>query len=299
MDEANGMRVFLTGGTGLIGSGVLAALLAAGNRVTALARSDASAEALAAAGADPLRGDLDDREVLAAAARDADAVVHAGSPGDASSARVDVGVVDTVLAALRGTGKAYLHTSGVWVYGDGELTEDTPVDPGALSAWRQPLNDRVRSAAADGVRGVVIAPGIVYGRGGGIPRLVRSGPRAEDGALRLPGRGEQRWTTVHTADLGRLYALALAHAAPGTYYLAASGDNPTVREIGAAASVGAGGDGRVVGSSPEESRSLYGPIAAGLLLDQRATGDRARAELGWRPTAPTLLEDLACGSYAG
>ncbi|KAE8764079.1 NAD-dependent epimerase/dehydratase family protein [Georgenia thermotolerans] len=287
------MQVFLTGGTGLIGSGVLAALLADGHRVTALARSDAAAEALAAVGADPLRGDAADRELLAAAARAADGVVHT-----ASSAATDAGVLDAVLGALAGTGKPYVHTSGVWTYAGGALEEDTPADPGAVAAWRLPLDARVRAAADAGVRSVIIAPGIVYGRGAGMPRVIRSGPRTPDGALCLPGSGEQRWTTVHTADLGRLYARALTTAAAGSYYLGVSGANPTVRQIGEAADRGAGGSGRVVRSSAADTAAAFGPLAGPFQLDQHATGVRARAELGWRPVEPSLLEELEFGSYA-
>jgi nucleoside-diphosphate-sugar epimerase len=288
------MHVFLTGGTGLIGSGVLAALLAHGHQVSALARTETSATALQEAGATAVRGDVADAEVLAAAARAADGVVHT-----ASTAPGDPGVLDAVLGALAGTGKPYVHTSGVWTYGSGLLDEDTPVDPGCLPAWRLPLNARVRAAAANGVRSVIVAPGIVYGRGAGLPTTIRSGPRTPDGALRLPGSGEQRWTTVHTDDLGRLYALALTRAAAGSYYLGVSGDNPTVREIGVAADRGAGGNGRVAPSSVETTGARHGALAGPFLLDQHATGKKARAELGWQPVEPSLLHDLEFGSYAG
>jgi nucleoside-diphosphate-sugar epimerase len=161
-----------------------------------------------------------------------------------------------------------------------------------------PLDARVRAAAADGVRGVVIAPGIVHGYGGGLPNVVRQGPRTPDGALVLLGSGEQHWTTVHADDLGRLYALALARAEAGSCYLGASGLNPTVREIGEAADRGLGGEGRVAASTVEETVARLGPLAEALLLDQQATGEHARRELGWEPTGIGLLEDLETGSYA-
>ncbi|MGY1812314.1 NAD-dependent epimerase/dehydratase family protein [Blastococcus sp. SYSU D00820] len=292
------MDVFLTGGTGLVGSAVLRSLLSDGHSVTALARSQAAAGRLSAAGATVLHGDVADAGLLAAAARDADAVVHTAAAGDGRDAERDTTLLDAVLPVLAGTGKAYVHTSGVWVHGSGTFDEESPLDPPALTVWRLPLDARVRAAAADGVRSVVIAPGIVYGGGAGIPAMLRSGPRTDDGALVLPGPGDQHWTTVHADDLGRLYALALERAAAGSYYLGVSGANPTVREIGEAADRGIGGTGRVEGSTAEETEERLGLFGGALLLDQSTTGARARAELGWAPTGPALLEDLASGSYA-
>ena len=292
------MHVFLTGGSGLIGSGVLRALLADGHRVSALARSESTAGELAAAGAQVVRGDLVDLGILAAGARRADAVIHTALPGDHTNAEVDAGVVGTVLEVLAGSGKPFLHTSGVWTYGSGVLDEETPFSWTGMTAWRLPLDARVRASAADGVRGVVIAPGIVYGTGRGLPAVIRDAERTGDGALRLPGSGAQRWTTVHTADLGRLYAAALIEAAPGAYYLGVSGVNPTVREIGVAAHLGQGGDGRVQPSSHEETVRMFGPFALPFMQDQQADGRKARAELGWLPTEPSLVDELTRGSYA-
>jgi nucleoside-diphosphate-sugar epimerase len=241
-----------------------------------------------------VRGDVDDPSVLADAARNAGAFIHTAAGSDGKDAERDAALLDAVLPALAGSGKPYVHTSGVWVHGAGVVDEETPLDPPQLTAWRLPLDARVRAAAADGVRSVVIAPGIVFGRGQGLPNVVTHGPRTEEGALVLPGSGEQHWTTVYAADLGRLYARAVADAAPGSYYLGVSGQNPTVREIGAAAE----GDGRVVGEPDEATEARLGPLAGALLLDQQATGAKARAELGWEPTGPSLLEDLRSGSYA-
>jgi nucleoside-diphosphate-sugar epimerase len=292
------MDVFLTGGTGLVGSAVLRALLADGHTVHALARSDRSAGVLESAGATVVRGDVDDPSVLADAARNAGAFIHTAAGSDGKDAERDAALLDAVLPALAGTGKAYLHTSGVWVHGSGVVDETTPFDPPPLTAWRPPLDARVRAAADDGVRSVVIAPGIVFGRGQGLPNVVKNGPRTDDGALVLLGSGEQHWTTVYADDLGRLYAHAVDQAAPGSYYLGVSGQTPTVREIGEAADRGAGGDGRVVGEPDEATEARLGPLAAALLLDQQATGAKARTELGWEPTGPSLVDELSSGSYA-
>jgi len=286
------MDVFLTGGTGLVGSAVLLALLEDGHTVHALARSERSARVLASTAAVVVRGDVDDPALLAEAAGSADGFIHTAAAADGRDADRDAALLDAVLPVLAGTGKPYVHTSGVWVHGAGEIDEDTPFDPPQLTAWRLPLDARVRAAAADGVRSVVIAPGIVYGRGLGLPGLVKNGPRDGDGALVLPGSGEQHWTTVHADDLARLYVRALTDAAAGSYYLGVNGSNPTVREIGEAA-----GHGAVVPSTDEETEGRLGALAGALVLDQQASGAKARSELGWAPTGPSLLADLRSGSY--
>ncbi len=295
------MRIFLTGGTGQIGTAVLPALLARGHKVTALVRSDRSADQVATAGADPVRGDLMDADVVAEAARAADGVVHVASPGDENSAAADEAVLDAVLGALAGSGKPYVHTGGIWVHGSstGTIDEGTPMNPPQLTSWRVPLGEKVLNA--DGVRGILIAPGIVYGDGGGLPSMVAgSAPRADlaDGqAVVVPGTGEQHWTTIHVDDIGALYALAVESAPAGTYLLAASGDNPTVREIGEAASRGQGLGGRVAPEGVEATNERLGLLGEALLLDQRASGERARTLLGWKPTGRSLLDDLENGSY--
>ncbi|NHC13043.1 NAD-dependent epimerase/dehydratase family protein [Motilibacter deserti] len=291
------MHVLLTGGTGYIGSAVLRALLAGGSEVTALVRSDASAQSVAAAGAKPLVGDITDGAWVAEALRGVDAAVHAASPGNADSAAVDRAIVAAVTSAFAGTDKPYLHTGGVWVYGSNpEISEDSPLDPPALTAWRVEVERSL--LAAEGVRAGVIAPGIVYGHGAGIAALLANAPRSESGVLTAIGSGAQHWTTVHVEDLADLYVRALAALRPGAYYLGVSGQSPTVNEMLAAVARGAGLPGTVAPEDVEATRARLGAaFADALLLDQQASGAKARAELGWSPQRPSLLEELETGSY--
>ena len=284
------MDVFLTGGTGLVGSAVLTALLAEGHSVSALARSDGSAQRLEAAGATVVRGDLTDTDVLVAAAAKADGVIHTGSPGDGSNPDVDAAVVEALVPVAGG--KPWVHTSGIWIHGSNTaIDEDSPFDPPMITAWRLPLDAAVRAAG-----GSVVAPGIVYGRGGGIPAFVlMTGPQA-DGALLFPGSGDQHWVTVHTDDLAQLYVLALTGPA-GAYWLGAGGESPTVRAIAEAASHGLGLDGQVAPEPAEGTQARLGPMTEALLLDQVASGAKARQELGWEPSQRSILDDLTTGSY--
>lgn len=295
------MRIFLTGGTGQIGSAVLPQLLARGHQVTALVRSDRSADQVATAGAEPVRGDLMDGAVVAEAAGGADGIIHVASPGDENSAAADEAVLDAVLGALAGSDKPYVHTGGIWVHGSSPapVDETSPMNPPKLTTWRVPLGEKVLNA--EGVRGILIAPGIVYGDGGGLPGMLVGGPRVDvDGGqgLVVPGTGQQHWAPIHVDDIGVLYALAVESAPAGTYLLAAAGDYPTVRELGEAASRGQGLGGRIAPEGDDATNERLGLLGEALLLDQQASGERARTLLGWQPSARSLIDDLENGSYA-
>ena len=279
------MKILLTGATGTIGSAILTALLAEGDAVTALVRSPESAATVSALGATPLLGAMTDVEVVATAAAASDGVIHVASPGDETSAATEATFVDAVLGALAGTSIPFVTTGGVWVFGNGtDLTETSPWNPPALTAWRGDVEARVR---ASNVKTTIIAPALVYGPGGtGIPSLLL--PDAE-GTVRLVGDGHQHWSTVHVDDLAELYVLALKNAADDGYYLGSSGQCPTVLEIAEATAHGA----TIVPESVEESHGRFGvSFADALLLDQQASGAAARRDLGWAPHRPSLVAEL-------
>ncbi|WP_395726261.1 NAD-dependent epimerase/dehydratase family protein [Nakamurella sp.] len=287
------MKIIITGGTGFIGGAVLRQLVAHGHEVTAIVRSGAAAEAAATARATPLIGDLTDIAWLADQLGKADGAVHAATPGDASAAGFDTGVVKAVGHAFGGTGRPYLHTGGIWVYGaNPNIVEGSPFDPPALVAWRLPVE---RSLLDSDVAATVVAPGIVHGHGRGIPALVAGGPRAASGALTMIGDGSQHWVTVHVDDLAELYVLLLERGSGLGTIIGASGENPTVRQLATAAAGPAG----VLAASVSDSRTRLGDdFADALLISQQATGERARS-LGWSPSRPGLVAEFVSGSYAG
>jgi nucleoside-diphosphate-sugar epimerase len=295
-EELVTMNVFLTGATGHIGSAVLPAVITAGHAVTALVRSPEKAAAVRAAGAEVVTGDIQDLDLVRRLAASADAVIATASPGDATSSAVETAFAEAVLEGLR-PGATFLRTGGVWVHGSApDVTEETPRNAPALVAWRAKVDSRVLTAA--GIRPILIEPGTVYGNGIGIPTLVFAGERVgEPAALRLVGPGTQHWTSVHVDDLAELYVAALEKAASGSVYLGVSGDNPTARELGEAASRRLGLDGRVVAEDPAALVERLGGFGEALLLDQRATGEKARRELGWKPSRRSLLEEFAAGAY--
>jgi nucleoside-diphosphate-sugar epimerase len=281
------MRIFVTGATGYIGTAVTEKLIAAGHRVAGLARSEASAHALERLGADVVCGGLEDAPAVSAAAQAADAAIHLAFASSDEGPRLDRLAVDTILSALGGSGRPFLYTSGVWVMGNtgGHVADETtPVNPVPLVAWRPPHEQLVLNAR--GVRGIVIRPGMVYGRGGGlVGRLFHPD---EGGVVRYVGAGDNRWSFVHVDDLADLYVLAL-NAPAGSVYFAASRPAVPVQLVARAAAHGA----PVEGIPLATARRSMGEFADALALDCMVTAHKAIDELGWKPGARPVLEELA------
>ncbi len=285
------MDVLLTGGTGYIGSVVLAQLVEAGHRVTAVVRSDSAAQRVTDAGATAALGDLTDHAWLTGQLAGVDAAIHTASPGDASSPDFDGAVVAAVREAFGGTTKPYVHTSGLWIYGSGEgLDEDSPLNPPALTAWRPAVEQQVLDA--DLVASIVV-PAVVYGHGGGLPNLLVDAPRDGSGRVVLIGDGTQHWGVAHVDDVAALYVAVLESGKAQGRVLAVTDENPTVADLGEA------GGADVVGEPADATRArLAADFADALLLDQQF-GESARATaLGWSPQGPTLVSELGSGSYA-
>jgi nucleoside-diphosphate-sugar epimerase len=291
------MKVVLTGATGFIGSHVLSELQSHGHEVTAVVRDDAHATTVAARGATPAVADLYDRPALESLLRGADGAIHTASPGDATSADLDSAVVDAVTSAFDGTGKPYLQISGLWVYGTNTaISEASPFNAPALVSWKEPIESRV--LGAKGMRGTVIVSGTAYGDGGGgLPGLLLGSPRDGAGNLIMLGTGQQHWSTVHVADLADFFRRVLEDDSARGRYVIGNGVPSTVAELTNAAAVAVGAPGAVPGSDDEARARLGDYFAEVLLLDQATDAAKARADLGWRPSRPSLADDFREGSY--
>ncbi|BBX62033.1 3-beta hydroxysteroid dehydrogenase [Mycobacterium saskatchewanense] len=288
------MQIFVTGGTGTIGSAVITELLDHGHTVLALARSEASAQAVAQAGAEAFPGDLADLDALRAGAARSDGVIHLAFGRDYSSVESLARAVAEESRALQvmggelvGSDRPIAAVSGTpWVPGRPSTEADPPATDG-------PVGGRGRSVlallnlATRGVRSMAVRmPRTVHNEGkGGFAGLLTEAAR-RSGVVGYPGDGTQRWPAVHARDAAALFRLALESAPAGTSWHAVSDEGDAVRDI---ASVIGRRLGLPVETVPEEA---FGPFGAIFALDQPATSAHTRSVLGWKPTHPSLLEDL-------
>lgn len=288
------MRVFITGATGLIGTAVVADLLSAGHDVTALARSDASAAKAEAAGARAVRGSLVDLDVLRTQAEAADGVIHLAFGNDFSSPEAlarnvteESAALDALGQALVGSGKPFVTVSGTPVAAGRPSTEDDPLPTDGPVGGRSVSVGRALALADQGVRtSAVRLPRTVHDNGdGGFAGLLTQIAR-QTGTAAYPADGSQRWPAVHARDAAVLFRLALEQAPAGSAWHAVADEGDAVRDI--VAVIGRRLD-LPVAAVPADTFGPVGPIFA---VDQPSSSARTRAELGWTPTHPSLLEDL-------
>ena len=305
------MRVFVTGASGWIGSAVVPELIAAGHQVTGLARSDASAAALAAAGAEVHRGDLDDLDGLRRAAAASDGVIHLAFKHDiaftgdfAGAADADRRAVETFGEALAGTDRPLVIASGTLGLQPGRVATENDGRTSGPEASALPVGPRTRLATAQltlaladrGVRSSVVrlAP-TVHGEGdnGFMAALVAIA--RDKGASGYIGDGANRWPAVHRADAANLFRLALEKAPAGSVLHAIADQGVPIRDV--AEVIGRHLDLPVVSVTPEDAGAHFTWLAGFIGADSPASNALTRELLGWQPTHPGLIEDLDKGHY--
>jgi nucleoside-diphosphate-sugar epimerase len=302
------MKVFVTGASGHIGLPVVRELLTAGHSVVGLARSDASAAKLESAGAEVLRGTLDDLDALQAAARSADGVIHlafkhdlALTGGDFMGAvGADLRAVEALGAALEGSGKPFVNTTGTAllahsVHGRAGTEEDLAQDGGNPRAASEKLS---LAFAQRGVRTSVVrlAPTVhsSLDHHGFIPMLIAAARK--NGFAAYVGDGNNRWPAVHTLDAANLYRLALESAPAGSHLHAAADEGVPFRSLAEAIAKGLGVPAKSIPA--EQAGELLGGFVGMIAqLDNPTSSARTREVLGWKPTHAGLLADLAERHY--
>jgi nucleoside-diphosphate-sugar epimerase len=291
------MRIFVTGASGWIGSALVPELISAGHRVLGLARSDASAQTIADTGAEVLRGDLNDVDVLRAGALGSDGVIHLAfvvpSVSEAAT-QTDAKAIETFATTLAGSGKPLVISGGTLTTPGRVATErDELVAAGPIAA--RITNMRAALAAADrGVRScLVMLPRSVHGEGerhGFVPQLIAMA--RTKGVSGYIGDGASRWPAVHVKDAASLYRLAIERAPAGAVLNAVGDEGVPIREI--AEAIGRHLNLPAKSLPAEEYEGMFVRL---LGADMPASSAITQELLGWKPTHPGLIEDIEQGHY--
>jgi nucleoside-diphosphate-sugar epimerase len=295
------MRVFVTGASGWIGSAVTDELLGHGYTVIGLARSDRSAAALESKGAAVHRGSLDDLDSLAAGAARADGVIHLAFKHDftdfAGAGRTEHAAVRRMLDTLEGSGRPFLFAAGLGSAVTGRsMTEDEESPFHGADSARGGGENLALSYAARGVRPVALRfSTTVHGNGDHGFTSVLTQIAAQRGVSGYIGDGSTRWAAVHRSDAARLARLALEKAPAGSRMHAAAEEGVPSRDIAAAIGAHLGVPAESV--APADAETHFGWIGPIFGADRAGSSARTREVLGWTPTGPTLLEDIAAGAY--
>jgi nucleoside-diphosphate-sugar epimerase len=294
------MRIFVTGATGFVGSAVVADLIAAGHQVLGLARSDAAATALRAAGAEVHHGDLEDTNSLQQGAAATDGVIHTGFIHDFARFRqvceIDGRAIAALGSVLAGTDKLMIVTAGVALLASGRLATEQDAGPAPTDAYPRMSEQAAAAAAAQGARVSVVrlAPS-VHGDGdhGFVPMLINIA--RETGVSAYIGEGTNRWAAVPRRDAASLFRLALEKSMAGTNYHGIAEEGIAFREI--AEAIGRGLNLPVASIAPDKAADHFGWFTGFAGLDCAASSALTRAQLGWQPTQAGLIHDLDQGRY--
>ena len=286
------MRIFVTGATGFVGSAVVRELIDAGYQVLGLARSEASAKSLAAAGAQVHRGDLQDLESLGKGAAISDAVIHTAFIHDFSkyeaSTETDRRAIEALGSALAGSDRRLIVTSGTALVTPGRLATEDGLVSSILPRKSEQAAD---SVAAHGVNvSVVRLPPSVHGDGdhGFIPIVIRTAREKRVSAY--VGDGLNRWSAVHRLDAAHLYRLVLEKGSAGARYHGVADEGVPFRDI--AGVIGRQLNIPVVSKTPEEANEHFGWFTLFARIDNPASSQQTRKLLGWEPKQPALIADI-------
>jgi nucleoside-diphosphate-sugar epimerase len=298
------MRIFVTGASGWIGSAFVTELLGTGHHVIGLARSDASAEAVVAAGAELRRGDIGDLDVLRAAASESDGVVHlafrhdVAFTGDFETAvGSDLAAIEALGDALAGTDRPLAIASGVAGLKPGTLATERDLGEPSPGAGGRILNERTALALAErGVRSMSVrfAP-TVHGNGDhGFIAMTVAADRGAGSAAYIDD-GINRWPAVHRSDAARLVRLGIEGAPAGSVLHAVGEEGVAIGDV--AKAIGRGLDLPVTSITAEQAEAQFGFLARFLALDMPVSNALTRELLSWEPSGPGLIADLAQGHY--
>jgi nucleoside-diphosphate-sugar epimerase len=305
------MRVFVTGASGWIGSAVVPELIGAGHQVTGLARSDASAAALTAAGAQVHRGTLDDLDSLRSAAAASDGVIHLAFKHDIAftgdfqgAADADTRAIETFGDALADSGRPFVIASGTLGLAPGRVATERDglaADPALATLGSGPETRRANALmtlalASRGVRSSVMRlPPTVHGDGDNGFMSTIVGIARDKGISGYIGDGSNRWPAVHRLDAAHLFRLALENAPAGSALHAIADEGVPIRDI--AEVIGRHLNVPVVSLSPEDAGEHFTWLAGFLSMDSPASSRLTQEILGWHPTHPGLIDDLDKGHY--
>ncbi len=301
------MRIFVTGATGYVGFSVAAALRRAGHEVWGLVRSAEKAVRLAKREIHPVVGTLQDTESFREVVDGCSVLVHAAVDYTVDTAALDRETVEFLLSRSRAEfPKTLVYTSGVWIYGatrDGKADESSPLRPIRTAAGRGATERLVLDAT--NARGLVLRPGCVYGKQGGLTGLFFSaaemgtaGDGDDGGVIKVVGDLRARWAMVHADDLADAYVRAIEKGASGVFNVV-DRSRCAIGSMARAAARALAVGGEVVSMTPEEAGQAFGPLAEGLALDQHVDASKIARQLGWNPRHAGFVDGISeyCASW--